>query len=441
MAIAVLGMGKTGISLAKYFFKSGKEVWGIDDRSTLGSTETHAREVTSRLFLGGTLPPMDQVREFFISPGVDPGHPAARAAVSRGLVLSGELDLAYSLCRGEILAITGTNGKSTTTALLGEMLKNDEKKTAVGGNLGTPFLDLLFDGMPYSHFVIEVSSFQLETVRAFRPKVAALLNLSDDHFDRHPNLAEYLKAKRRIFSFQGPGDFAVYNHDDLHVLEAVEGIASKAVPFSTAKKVAGAHGNESAVYWSPEGKILSSFDLSKCSLQGLHNLENICAAVACAKLISVKDKAIQGTIDTFQGLPHRIEWVRKINGVDYYDDSKATNVGAVVMSLAGFDESVILIMGGKDKGGDYSPLKPLLKAKVRALILLGEAKEKIMSTLSGATETFEVSDMKQAVERAHELAPPGGTVLLSPACSSFDMYADYKELGEDFKKWVRTLCE
>lgn len=439
MAIAILGLGKTGLSLAKHFHSQGKEVWGIDDQSETAMKDHSAHSFTSRLFLGGEYPPWPEVEKFFISPGVDPKHTAAQEAAKHGLSLEGELDLAFSLCHGEVIAITGTNGKSTTTSLVGNILKAAGIKAGVGGNLGTPFLDLVTGESDYSHYVVEVSSFQLESIRKFSPHIAILLNLSDDHLDRHPNLQEYLRAKRRIFDFQTENDYAIYNDDDLHTLEATRGIQAKKIPFSTAKKVSGAYGKEEEIQWAPEGTVISTFKLSQCSLKGLHNLENISAAVATAKALNISDEPIQKAIDSFEGLPHRIQWVAKVNGVTYYDDSKATNVGAVVMSLASFDQDVALILGGKDKGGDYSLLRPLLKAKAKCIIVLGEATEKISTSLKGSTEIYPVPNMEAAVHKARALTPKGGTVLLSPACSSFDQYKNYKERGLDFQHWVKQL--
>ncbi len=438
MIVAILGMGKTGTSLAKYWQGQGAEVWGIDDNPTLGNSD--AARTVSKLFLKGELPDFRQVQRFFISPGIDPKHPAATAAWSHGLKLEGELDLAFSLCKGEIIAVTGTNGKSTTVSLLGEILSTAGENVGVGGNLGIPFLDLVTDPRAFTKFVVEVSSYQLETTEKFRPRIAALLNITDDHLDRYANLQEYAQAKGRIFSFQSPEDYAVYNDDDLHVLEAMESVSiPKKIPFSVSKKVPGAHATANQILWTPEAGLPSAFELANCKLMGLHNLENISCAVACAKLAGIDDRSIQKTLESFQGLPHRIEWVAQIEGVNYYDDSKATNVGAVVMSLASFDQDVVLILGGRDKGGDYAPLKPLVRNKAKAIVLMGEAKDLIRKTLEGCCELRTVSSMQEAVAEAKRLAPPGGTVLLSPACSSFDMFKDYHDRGEQFKNAVKAL--
>lgn len=439
MVTAILGLGKVGLSLARYFYGNDEEVWGIDDNKNLAQINPAIRDCSTKLFLGGELPPMAPISRFFISPGIDPRHPAAQAARKQGLDLEGELDLAFSLGRGDVIAVTGTNGKSTTVSLLGAIYSAAGFKTGVGGNLGTPYLDLVLDPQGFEKFIVEVSSYQLETIRKFRPKVAALINISADHLDRYAGMREYVAAKARIFEFQKPEDFAVFNDDDLHVLEAVQPARSRHVPVSISKRVSGAYAESDRLVWAPHGEIESSFPLKDCKLRGLHNLENMSVALACAKVDGIEDAAIQKALDTFKGLAHRVEWVARIGNVDYYDDSKGTNVGAVVMSLAGFDKDVVLILGGRDKGGDYAPLKPLIRHKAKAVIVLGEAKEKILQELQGSSELLSVDTLQEAVREAHRLAPPGGTVLLSPACSSFDMFKDYHDRGEQFKKAVRQL--
>jgi UDP-N-acetylmuramoylalanine--D-glutamate ligase len=437
MPIAILGLGKTGLSLAKYFSDQGEEVWGIDDNQNLNQKSLHPP--IHQFFLGGKLPNFKKLQRFFISPGINPKHPAAQQALASNLKLEGELEFAFTLCKRDVIAITGTNGKSTTVSLLGAIYQAAGEKVGVGGNLGTPFLDLVTDPKNFSKFILEISSYQLETISTFRPMIGAILNVTEDHLDRYENFKDYLAAKDQLFEFQHPDDMAVYNDDDLHVLEAVENISSQRLPFSTVKKIKGTYLKDQKILWAPEGKIQSSFDLSKCKLMGLHNLENIACAIACAKADGIQDEPIQKTLEAFPGLPHRIEWVAEINGVNYFDDSKATNVGAVVMSLASFDQNVVLILGGKDKGGDYSPLKPLIKNKVASLIMMGEAKEKILKALGNIVPTYVVASMHEAVEKSHQSAKPGGVVLLSPACSSFDMFKDYHDRGEQFRAEVRKL--
>ncbi|MCP5467946.1 MAG: UDP-N-acetylmuramoyl-L-alanine--D-glutamate ligase [Deltaproteobacteria bacterium] len=447
MNVIILGLGKTGISLAKYFYSQGAQVWGVDDSSP-EPDQIQNKEwklCTHQLFLGGDLPDLTKVERFFISPGVDPKHPLVQAALEKNLKIEGELDLAYELmCQNEaaqLIAITGTNGKSTTTSLIGEMLKNAGLKTGVGGNLGTPFLDLVLDVQNFEYFVVEVSSFQLESIQKFRPHVAVLLNVTDDHLDRYDNFVQYQMAKANVFAFQTEKDFAVYNDDDLHVLELVQDIAAKKVPCSTTKKVKGAYTDEKEFFWAPEGEIISRFDLSQRKLLGLHNLENIGAAIAVCKTLQIADEAIQQAIDQYAGLPHRLEHVARVNGLDYYDDSKATNVGALAMSLASFDQPLILIAGGKDKGGDFKSLAPLMRAKVALLIVMGEAKERMMRELEGVVPMEVVESMEAAVELAAQNSSGSSAVLLSPACSSFDMFDNYAQRGEVFKACVRRILK
>jgi len=438
--VAILGMGKTGVSLAKYCRAAGAEVWGIDDKADVLKAQPELAAQVDAFYTKENLPDFSRVTRCFISPGVHPQHPAAVAAERAGLKLEGELEFAFTLAKGPVLGITGTNGKSTTTTLLGEILRAAGLNVGVGGNLGTPFIDLVTDPRNYGDFVVEISSYQLETVATFKPKVAALLNITDDHLDRYAGLKEYARAKGKIFAAQDSGDFAVYNEDDLRVLEVMEFVsAPKRVPFSITKKVRGAYAEGSGITWAPGGPAESHFNLERCKLKGLHNLENMACAIACAKSFGTPDAAIQEVLDRFVGLPHRIEWVAEIGGVNYYDDSKATNVGAVVMSLASFDEDVVLIMGGRDKGGKYTPLVPMLKHKAKAVVVIGEAKELIADSLHGACEIVRANTLDEAVRNAQRLAPKGGTVLLAPACSSFDMFKDYHDRGEQFKKAVLAL--
>lgn len=478
MPLTIIGLGKTGKALAHYFAQQGEEVWAVDDLSESQLEKADLREPVSRWFLGGQLPDFRQVTRCFASPGIPPHHPAVRAAEAAGLKVEEELDLAYSLCQGKIIAVTGTNGKSTTTALIGEMLKTAGCSVQVGGNFGTPFLELVNleklnnktstgrpMGLPVDskgghtgpplpssedtieeiekdrelYYVIEVSSFQLFRTQSFHPHVAVLLNITEDHLAWHQSFAEYLQAKAKLFACQRPEDFAVFNLNDLNVLKAVENIPAKKIPFSNSQRVAGAYVQEKKICWAPEEKILGEWELTDCSLTGIHNLENLTAAIAAAKILAVPDAAIEQTLSHFTGLPHRLQQVAKIKDVTYYDDSKATNVGAVAMSLASFEKDVILILGGVDKGGDYGPLKALVKAKAKALLLIGEAQEKIAQALANSTEIFCLKNMEEAVAKAHQLAKPGTTVLLSPACSSFDQYKNYHERGEHFQKLVKEI--
>lgn len=445
MPITIIGFGKTGRALAKYFAREGEDLWVVDDAKSIQKNKDS--QSIKHWYLGGELPDFSQASRCFASPGIPPHHPAILKAKQAGLIIEEELDLAYSLCQGKLIAITGTNGKSTTTALLGEMLKADGKSTQVGGNFGTPFLELISDHPMADYYIIEVSSFQLDRIKKLRPHLAILLNISEDHLEWHQNFSEYRAAKAKLFAFQTTQDLAVYNAGDLNVLKMTESIAATKISFSNCQKINGAYVENKAytdqniLHWAPQGKTLAQWDASLSPLSGIHNLENITAALAAAKALQVKDDSITQALKSFRGLAHRLEKVAEINGISFYDDSKATNVGAVAMSLASFQKNIILILGGVDKGGDYTPLKALIKAKVDATLVIGEAREKIKTALAGSGEIFSLPDMTAAVTKAKEIAKAGTSVLLSPACASFDQYKNYHERGEHFKELVKTLVK
>ncbi len=286
---------------------------------------------------------------------------------------------------------------------------------------------------------MEVSSYQLETTENFHPHISLILNITDDHFERHKNMAGYIAAKAKIWKNQTDKDFLIYNPNDVHVLKAVEGATCQKIPFSSTEHVKG-------IYWDTTESLVSqisgtsrSYCLKNASLKGLHNIENMMAAIAVAEIAGIPHEIIEKTLQEFKALPHRLEFVREFDGVQYYDDSKGTNVGAVVMSLASFEDPVVLILGGKDKGGDYQILRALIKNKCRGIVLIGEATPLIRKALEGTVALQEADSMQQAVLKSREMAQSGDTVLLSPACSSFDMFRDYKHRGDEFQKWVRSL--
>ena len=438
MRIAVLGLGKVGVSLAEHFIASGNEVIGIDDKQELRHLSEAAQQLKIKFYLAGAAPLLSEIDEFYISPGVSHDHPFAAQARAQGVKLQGELDLGAALTKVPIIAITGTNGKSTTTMLIGHILEQAKLKVRMGGNLGTPFLDLVKNSSGVDWLVVEVSSFQLELAQKFKPRISVLLNITDDHYDRHAGIDAYMQAKAKVFSNQTAEDYLIYNADDLQVLKAVHGAKATLVPFSSIRKVEGAYEDKGKLTFSYRGKQ-AAWDLSKVQLKGVHNLENMLAAVAATSLAGIEPACIQRALESFRGLPHRLEFVRKVGGVEFYDDSKGTNVGAVVMSLASFEQDVVLIAGGRDKGGDYSPLKALVKNKCRGVVVLGEAAPLIASALEGCTQIERVKNMEEAVQKANQLAKGCGYVLLSPACSSFDMYRDYHERGNDFRRCVDRL--
>jgi len=351
-----------------------------------------------------------------------------------------EVELASRLTSARFLGITGTNGKSTTTSLLGTMLEAAGFPVVVAGNIGTALCEVVTTLGPSHWVVAELSSFQLETIVTFRPHVAVLLNLAPDHLDRYANLADYCAAKARIFLNQTPEDFAVLNADDPPTLEWARGLRSQPRLFSRIRTVGdGAFVRAGRLVVRREGRTEAACGVPEIRIQGLHNLENGLAAAAAAAAIGAPVAAIGDALKRFPGLPHRLELVAEADGGRYVNDSKGTNVGAVVKSLEGYAGGVILIAGGKDKGGDFAPLWPLVASRVKALLLLGQARQVIRDQLGGACPMEEVSTLEAAVARGAEIAIAGDTVLLSPACASFDMFRDFEHRGDVFRQAVRDL--
>jgi UDP-N-acetylmuramoylalanine--D-glutamate ligase len=437
--VLVLGLARTGIECARFLVNQGAEVWVSDLRSEtdLKQEIDDLQELPIRYFLGGEdcrwLEGVDLVVP---SPGVPAENPLLREASKGGTKILSEVDLAYRFLCTPLIAITGTNGKSTTTTLVGEILKANGTKVFVGGNIGAPLIG--FVGGQWEWGVVEVSSFQLEWIEEFRPRVAVLLNLSEDHLDRYVDFASYCRAKERIFENQSAKDIAVLNRDDPLVWALREGRLVRIISFGFSEVDEGVFAQPQEIVWR-EGSNEERFPLRNVKLQGVHNVENMMAAIGAAKAIGIPAPIIQQALETFPGLEHRLEFVREKSGVRYYNDSKGTNVGAVVKSLESFSAPVILLAGGVDKGGDYGVLRHGLKKRVRRLVLFGAAKAVIAKALGALTETVIVDSMEAAVHDAHEHAQPGDVVLLSPACASFDMFRNYAERGRVFKKLVHAL--
>jgi UDP-N-acetylmuramoylalanine--D-glutamate ligase len=437
--VLVVGLARTGSECARFLVKQGAKVWVSDLRM---ETDLRAEIDALRVqpvgyFLGGEergwLAGMDLVVP---SPGVPAENSLLHEASHRGIKILSEIDVAYRFLSAPLIAITGTNGKSTTTTLVGEMLKAQGTKVFIGGNIGPPLIG--FVGGNWEWGVVEISSFQLEWIEEFRPRMGVLLNLSEDHLDRYPNFAAYCGAKARIFENQTAQDIAVLNRDDPLVWALRQESRARIISFGFAEVDHGVFVGPEEIVWR-DGSIEERFPLRRVKIQGVHNVENIMAAIAVAKAVGVAAPAIQRSLEAFPGLEHRLEFVREKNGVRYYNDSKATNVGAVVKSLASFAAPIILIAGGVDKGGDYGVLRDGIEKRVKRLVLFGAAKQTIARALGALTETAVVESLEAAVRDAHEHAQPGDVVLLSPACSSFDMFRNYAERGRNFKSLVQAL--
>jgi UDP-N-acetylmuramoylalanine--D-glutamate ligase len=358
-----------------------------------------------------------------------------------GVHVIGELELAVAEIKTPVVAVTGTNGKTTTTALIGHLLTQCGVKNCVGGNIGTALTDLIYDANKADWVVVEVSSFQLETTPSLAPKIGVLLNITPDHLDRHASFEEYIDLKIRVLGSLCKEGTGLYNARDKIVAKAIKKFRAELVPFnSVAKMDKGGWFEAGALCTKIKGKEVHRYKLDKVSLVGAHNRENMLASAMVAELCGCAKEKIQRGLESFKGLPHRIELVDEHGGIRYYDDSKGTNVGATASALENFPGPVILIAGGLDKGSSYAPLASPIKERVKRLILIGEAKEKMMDELGSLTETVVANTMEEAVCKANAVATKGDVVLLSPACASYDMFRDYAERGEVFARAVKKRC-
>lgn len=434
--ILIVGLGATGIATAKYLHSIGKQIALADEKSELELSSKLA-ELEGISFKGHFGP--HRTEDFLaypmivLSPGVDSELPILKKARENGVRIAGEIELASTFIQEPIIAITGTNGKTTTTTLIGEIFRKAFGEVFVGGNIGTPLIQYL-QGAAKSYVIVEISSFQLETIHSFKPNTAILLNIAEDHLDRYRTFNEYKEAKYRIFQNQTQSDYAIIN---ANILPAIEGKA-KILPFSSQQETSeGAFSRNGNMYVRFEGReYIYKRELSP--LIGLHNTENILTALLTAHIYGIDQAITEDVLKTFKGLPHRIQFVRTKNGVSYYDDSKATNVESTKKALDSMDGKVILIAGGKDKGGSYEIIKTAA-GKIKAIVVIGEARQRIMDELGDDVKVFAETGMKEAVHRASDIAVEGDKVLLSPMCSSFDMFKDYKERGNVFRGIVESL--
>ena len=445
--VLVVGLGRSGLAAARLCLNQGATVTLNDSRPEEAfGDHLNAFDASVERLLGGH--PQERFREadlIVLSPGVPPLE-ALDAARDAGVPIVGEVELGARFVKAPIIAITGTNGKSTTTTLCGAMIAADRRPTFTGGNLGEPLCEALNRDDPGLHeegaCVLELSSFQLETVERFHAHVAVLLNLSEDHLDRHPSFEAYVDAKARIFERQTPDDWAIYNADP--EARRCREIASRSVAPKISFRGERSRGtgawldNHDLCLRLPRGHV-ERYDRATLRIPGLHNAENALAALLAARLVGAGEDACAKALASFGGLPHRMELVGEYRDVRYYDDSKATNVGSVVGSLRGFERKVVLIAGGKDKGGDYAPLRETVQEVCRHVVLIGAAAPLIEATLRGTVPLSHAKTMNDAVRRAMEVAKAGDAVVLSPACSSYDMYENYIARGRDFAANVATL--
>jgi UDP-N-acetylmuramoylalanine--D-glutamate ligase len=439
--ILVVGLARTGASAARFLASRGARVTVTDlrDETSLAGVMDELAALDIRWVLGRH----DEI-DFIsadlivVSPGVPQDHPLLAAARRAGTEVVSEIELASRFITAPLVAITGTNGKTTTTTLAGEIFKGNGFATYVGGNIGNPLIELLESGEAVERVVAEISSFQLEWISSFRPRVAALLNLSEDHLDRYASYQEYIDAKLRIFENQTADDFAVVNRDDGLVWSHAQGLKAQLFPFSRTHELQEGIFHRDGLITFRHNGLEESFPTGGLRLQGVHNLENIMAALACGLLLGCRPEKSFEVARDFESLHHRMEFVRKFKGVSYYEDSKATNVGSVEKALESFD-NITLIAGGKDKGGSYAPLVAPIQERVRHLILIGEAADRMQLELGSLTDTHRAATLEEAVWTAAQITASGGTVLMSPACSSFDMFRDYEERAQRFITAVKAL--
>jgi len=440
--VLVVGLGKSGFAAALFLRRKGAQVTVSDVRSA----EALAKDVPALLEegimveAGGhgllTFRRQDLI---VVSPGVPLDTPELIQVKGFGLPIIGEVELAARFLKGRILAITGSNGKTTTTALVGEILQKAGLPTLVGGNIGVPVIELVEQSNDDNCTVLEVSSFQLESTIEFHPKIAVILNITPDHLDRHGTFENYARAKERIFASMNEHDCVVLNADNAPTAEAAARTEAKVYWFSLEYPVdRGAWLQEGWLVFraSKDDEIEQIMPLKNIPLKGAHNVENVLAAVCTSRLAGAPAEAIRRGVESFEAVEHRLEYVATVNGVEFYNDSKATNVDATAKAIAAFSSGVHLIMGCKDKGSPYTILNDLLRERVRAVYTIGSAAEKIESELRGVVPIHSCGTLEKAVTEAGTAARPGDVVLLAPACSSFDQFENYEQRGRTFKQLV-----
>ncbi len=447
-SIVVAGAARSGIAAARFLLTQGARVILTDakSRSELDAViapllDIAAHSGTLVLELGGHRNESFAKCEFVVvTPGMPLALPIFDVSRKAGVPIIAEVELAYRHLKGKIIGITGSNGKTTTTTLVAELLTGAGLRGFAAGNIGSPLISFAAGSTPEDLYAVELSSFQLEGIHKFRPFVASILNLTPDHMDRYAGFEDYIAAKQRIFANQGRTDFAVLNADDARTAAMQADVHARPVLFSRISEVAcGAFVRNGRAIFRDENGERDMFAVSAITLKGAHNLENVLAACSMAILAGAPTESLEESVRRFKGVEHRIEFVSEIDGVQYFNDSKATNVDATIKSIEAFPGNILLIAGGKDKAGDFTVLKDLVRQRVKHLVVLGEAAGKIKKALIDATDVSEAQSMQEAVSICRQLARPGDIVLLAPACASFDMFQDYEHRGRVFKEAVHKL--
>jgi UDP-N-acetylmuramoylalanine--D-glutamate ligase len=432
--VLIVGMARSGVAAAKLLQSRGKSVFATDSGAAPLRSELDSLGIPYEAG-GHTASRFLEAEEIVMSPGVPLNIPPLGAARRKGVPIVSEIEVAFRYLQGEIVAITGSNGKTTTTTLVGEVLNSTGRPVQVGGNIGTAMSSLVDSSGPATINVVEVSSFQLDGIQKFRPRVAVLTNITPDHLDRYANFGAYRSSKFRIFENQQPSDFAIRNRDDAEVYPPASAGKARQRFFSQKQSV------EDGAYRSGEDLYLGGsavMPVADVSLRGTHNIDNVLAAMTVADCYGVSREAMSETIRNFRGVEHRIEFVAAINGVQFFNDSKATNVDSSIKAVESFDGNIIIILGGLDKGAPYAPLIDAMISRVKLVILIGAAADKIADAIGGRLPVARAASMADAVRLGLANGNPGDVVLLSPACASFDMFDNYEHRGKTFKEAVRS---
>jgi UDP-N-acetylmuramoylalanine--D-glutamate ligase len=435
--ILVVGLGKTGIQTVRFLLKKGADIRAAD----ITPLEKLPKEVKEFKEMGVKIESGEHKIETFLwadtivlSPGVPFALASVKESINRGVKVISEIELAGRFIKKPIIGITGSNGKTTTSTLIARILEASGKRVFLGANIGTPLIQIAEKDEVYDFLILELSSFQLQGISTFKPHIGIILNISPNHLDHHENFDEYIESKMKLFSNQTPDDWAIYNADDTHIRERLFKTKSNGIPFAKNQIEDGIFFDGIRIRFRDE-----IYDLRKMNLVGMHNIENAMAAIASTRIVGCEPRLIEREIVKFTPLPHRIEFVREIKGCKFYNDSKSTSPGATLRALESFTIPIVLIAGGKDKGVSYEILKDELRKKVKLLILYGESRFRMHDELGKEVETVLALSFEEAILRAYAGLEKGGIVLLSPACSSFDMFTSYEERGRRFKEIVQNL--
>jgi len=441
--VSVIGAVRSGVAVAMLLKSQGAKVFVSDsaDADKLQSSIPNLQSEKIDYEIGKHTDRVYECELMVLSPGVPSNAPVVLEAQKRKIKVVSEIEVGSWFCRAPIVAITGSNGKTTTTTLTGRILSDAAKKHAVAGNIGTAFSSVVLELAETDVAVLEVSSFQLDHIDKFKPKISVLLNITPDHMDRYDHSMEkYAASKARVFKNQRADDIIIYNVDDAWTNKLVAQAQCRKLGFSVIQKPAkGAFVENGKLITSFSGTRTEVIDIDKIFIKGTHNLYNSMAAVLVCQLLGVDAASIQSTLKSFEGVEHRLEFVRRLNDVSYYNDSKATNVDSVWFALQSFKEPIVLFLGGRDKGNDYSRLIELVSKQVKAIVAIGESAELVEQSFKGATVIKKSSSMEEAVDFARFLAQPGDVVLLSPACASFDWFKNYEHRGKVYKELVNKL--